>query len=109
MMIVSFCMTPDEHSPGDPEPPQLRFLRRLVTVLTAVMILGLLTITALLVIRLGAARPLPLPDEIALPNGARATAITRGPNWYAVVTEDDRILIYSLETGALRQEIWIAK
>lgn len=84
----------------------LRFLRVLVTVLTAIMILGVLTIITLLVIRLRAP-DLPLPAEITLPDGTTATAFTQGADWYAIVTSDDRILIYDRSTGALTQEIAI--
>jgi hypothetical protein len=87
----------------------LRFLRALVTVLTAVMIVGLVTIVALLVIRLQAPAPaaLPLPDAIELPEGASALAFTQGRDWYAVVTQGDEILIFDRVTGALRQQIAI--
>ncbi|AVO36432.1 DUF6476 family protein [Pukyongiella litopenaei] len=97
--------------PSEPmqEPANLRFLRRLVTVLTAVMIGGLLVIIGLLVIRFsGENNPaLPLPDHIALPDGTRATAFTTGGDWYAVVTADDRILIFDRASGSQRQEIRI--
>ena len=84
----------------------LRYLRLLVTVLTATMILGLLVIIALFVIKFSEARPrLALPEQIALPEGATATAFTRGDGWYAVVTDDERILIYGAKTGKLVQEI----
>jgi hypothetical protein len=44
------------------EPPQLKFLRRLVTTLTVVMIGGLVLVVSLLVIRLSADSPkLPRP------------------------------------------------
>lgn len=79
-----------------------------MTVLTATMIVGLLVIVSLLVTRFwgnDAATPSALPDSIALPNGARATAFTIGPDWYAVVTEDNRILIFDRASGALRQSI----
>lgn len=91
------------------EARNLRFLRLLVTVLTAVMILGLVTVVALLVIRLQAPAPaaLPLPETIALPEGTRATAFTQGRDWYAVVTEGDEILIFDRTTGALRQRVEI--
>ncbi|HHX89647.1 MAG TPA: hypothetical protein GX700_07725, partial [Paracoccus sp.] len=46
-------VTPDPPPPG-PLPPDLRFLKLLVTTLAGVMILGLVTIVALLVIRLTA-------------------------------------------------------
>ena len=92
-----------------PEPPQLRFLRWLVTILTATMILGVLAIVALLVIRLQTPSPLALPDSIALPDGATATAFTQGDGWFAVVTADNRILIYDRLNGSLLQTVEIAR
>jgi hypothetical protein len=83
----------------------LRFLRRLVTTLTAVMIAGLVIIVALLVIRLGPAPRLSLPDSIALPGGTTATAFTQGTDWIAVVTDSDEILIFSRDGTTLRQRI----
>lgn len=94
---------------SEPEPKNLRFLRILVTVLTATMILGLLTIVALFVIRFSAdSTAIPLPDEIALPDGVQATAFTRGTDWYGVVTDSDEILIYDIKSGELRQRITIS-
>ncbi len=93
-----------------PEPPRLRALRRLVTVLTATMILGLLTIVVLLVIKIAqpTPAPLPLPPEISLPDGEVATAITQGRDWFAIVSVDrdgiERIHIYNAD-GTLRQDI----
>ena len=80
-----------------------------MTVLTATMILGVLAIVTLLVIRLQAPAPAPppLPDTIALPEGVTALAITQARDWYAVVTGDERILIFDRDTGALRQEVAI--
>ena len=89
------------------EPAQLRRLRRLVTALTATMIVGCLVVIALLVIRLTDRSPA-LPQAIDLPGGAAAVALTQGPGWYAVVTDDDRILIYDRTTGALRQTVQVA-
>jgi hypothetical protein len=91
-----------------PEPANLRFLRRLVTVLTAVMIGGLVTVIALLVIRLQAPAPvLPtLPDTIVLPDGMTADAVTFGAGWVAVVA-GDRILVFDARSGALRQDLTI--
>ncbi len=89
-----------------PEPANLRFLRLLVTVLTGVMIAGLVTLLALVVIRNTNARA-PLPEVILLPDGARAAAYTQGSDWYAVITSDDRILIFDRATGTLRQTIQI--
>ncbi|MDY6861068.1 MAG: DUF6476 family protein [Pseudomonadota bacterium] len=101
-------MDMDEAPIQGEEPPNLRFLRILVTVLTGTMIAGLLVIIALLVIRFsGEGHVAALPDEIALPDGSTATAFTQGAGWYAVVTADQRILIFDAESGALRQEIAI--
>lgn len=91
----------------------LRFLRRLVTVLTAVMIGGLLVLIVLFVIRFPVMREntatggLELPSSITLPSGAKAQAITFGRDWIGVVTQDERFLIYDRSSGALRQEIAI--
>ena len=89
-----------------PEPGNLRFLRLLVTILTGTMIAGLLAIITLLVIRFPTATPA-LPEAITLPDGTRAQAFTATPGWYAVVTTDDRILIYNRADGQLRQEITV--
>ncbi|WP_299611853.1 DUF6476 family protein [uncultured Tateyamaria sp.] len=87
-------------------PANLAFLRRLVTVLTIIMIGGVVTVVALLVIRLNSdPAPLPLPDRVTLPDGTTATAFTVGSDWYAVVTADDQILIFDQVTGTLRQTI----
>ncbi len=72
--------------------------------LTAVMIGGVLITFALIVIRLSDRTPT-LPKDITLPNGASAQAVTIGSNWYAVVTDDNRILIFDKTTGKLRQSV----
>lgn len=92
-------------TPG-PDEGTLRFLKTLVTVLTATMIAGLIVLIVLFVTRFPA-RETPLPATIALPDGARALAFTQAPGWYAVVTEGDEILIFDRDTGALRQRIAI--
>lgn len=97
-----------EQAPEPVEPANLRFLRRLVTVLTAVMISGLLIIIFLIVIRLQDRSPV-LPETIALPDGTKAIAVTNGPGWYAVVTRDDHILIFDELTGRLRQDVIIER
>jgi len=70
------------------------------------MIFGLITVIVLLVIRLQAipASAPVLPDEVALPEGVTAEAITFGRGWYAVVTGDDRILVYDAENHTLMSE-----
>lgn len=94
-----------EASDGDLR--RLRWLSRLVAVLTLTMIAGVVTITALLVTRLSTPAPLPLPEEIALPEGARALAVTAAPGWYAVVTDDDRLLVYDRDRGTLLRQVEI--
>ncbi len=73
------------------------------------MIVGLITIIALIVIRFPtamAARP-SLPPTITLPAGTKASAVTLGRGWVAVVTEADQILIFDAKTGALTQTVAI--
>ena len=76
-----------------------------MTILTATMVLGFIVIVVLFVIRFSDAFGPELPDVITLPDGSEPLAFTQGDDWYAVVTQDDRILIYDRDTGAIRQEI----
>lgn len=92
----------------DKDPLNLRVLRILVTVLTVVMIVGLIAVVITFVTRFPGGDGVSLPDQVTLPEGTRATAVTMGEGWYAVVTEDDRILIFDRDSGALRQEVEIA-
>lgn len=70
------------------------------------MIVGLVVLIALVVIRLNApSATLALPEAITLPDGSNAMAFTQGRDWYAVVTDDDQILIFDRDSGVLRQEI----
>lgn len=72
------------------------------------MIFGLLVIVGLLVIRFSTDQrdtPLPLPDEIALPDGAEARAITIADDYYAVLTTDDTLLVYDRANGTLLSTI----
>lgn len=86
-------------------PPGLRFLKGLVIALTLTMIAGVITVVAVLVTRMPrmSATPL-LPDALILPAGTTATAVTAGDGWFAVVTTDDRILIFD-RNGGMRREI----
>ena len=90
----------DEDAPG-----VVRYLKWLVTALSVTMIAGVIVLIAVVVMRFNAGGTLPLPDHVALPEGARATAIPRGPDWLGVVTDDGRILIFDLDGETLRQEI----
>lgn len=75
-----------------------------------VMILGFLVLIGTLVMRLRAEGP-PLPDAVAIPEGAEPTAFTQGGDWFAVVVRDpagaERILVYDRLTARLRQEMAI--
>jgi len=47
-----------------------------------------------------------LPAPLQMPTGTTAQAVTFGTGWIAVVTQDNRILIFSPE-GQLRQDVAI--
>ncbi|QDC10458.1 hypothetical protein FHY55_14935 [Oceanicola sp. D3] len=89
---------------NDELPVDLKWLKRLVTGLTLTMIAGIAVIAALLIIRLSGPQSPSLPESITLPEGTTAQAFTATAEWYAVVTTDDRILIFRRD-GSLRQEI----
>ena len=92
----------------EPElPPSLRILKRLVTVLTVTMILGVITMVGLFVTRLPQGNAVPtLPAGLTLPAGARVAAVTMGTDWIAVVTTENHILIFDMD-GRLRQDLKI--
>jgi len=95
---------------GQPVDPGLvKYLRLLVTILTATMVLGFIVIVVLFVTRFSAAFDPDLPDRITLPDGTEPVAFTRGGDWYAVVTADDVILIFDTDSGQLRQRIEIER
>ena len=71
------------------------------------MIVGVITVVAVLVTRLQQVAPAPgLPASVTLPKGAQAQAVTMGTGWIAVVTTDDHILIFGND-GTLRQDVEI--
>lgn len=82
-------------------------MQGLVTVLLGVMIIGFAVLIYTLVDRLNEA-PVPMPDIIALPSGASAIAVTQGPAWFAVVTDQNQILIFAPD-GTLRQSVDIVE
>ncbi|CUH63767.1 hypothetical protein TG4357_00878 [Thalassovita gelatinovora] len=95
-----------DETPEPELPANLKFLRLLVTVLTGTMIVGLLVIITLIVIRFRD-KSTDFPDAITLPDGTQAQAFTQTKRWYAVVTGEDHILVFSRETGKLVQDIEI--
>jgi len=85
----------------------VKYLRLLVTILTGTMVVGFIVIVVLFVIKFSDAFGPKLPDTISLPDGTEPMAFTQGPDWYAIVTRDNQILIYGLESGALIKTITI--
>lgn len=96
----------DTEGPGA-LPPDLRFLRRLVTVLTVVMIGGVITIVALLVIRLNApATPVFVaPGDFAVPEAVGVTGIAVMGDLTVLTGTDGVIRVYDSATRALVREI----
>ncbi len=91
-------------------PPSLRLLKWLVIVLTLTMIGGVITVVALIVTRMPTAfvpAAPSMPEQMTLPDGTHPTAVTFGTGWVAVVTNDERILIFNKD-GTLRQEVRLA-
>ncbi len=94
--------------PSESEVRSLKFLRGLVTVLTAVMIVGFIILIGFLVTQFpGTSDGVALPDTITLPDGSTPVAFTQAPGWYAVVTAEDQILIFDRASGELRQTVQI--
>ncbi|MBF9034675.1 hypothetical protein HKCCE2091_10520 [Rhodobacterales bacterium HKCCE2091] len=98
-----------DDSPDDAPalPPDLRFLKGLVTVLTAVMILGVITVAALLVIRLNDDPP-PMvisPGDYAVPDGVAVTGYSIADGHVILTGDDGVIRVYDAETGTLTREI----
>ena len=87
-------------------PKNLRFLQRLVTMLTASMIIGILVIVTLLVIKIRSEYQ-NFPNNLLLPGGTKPVAFTQTKDWYSVVTEDNDILIYKND-GTLFKSIKVS-
>lgn len=98
------------NTPGDAGEGGLRLLRRLVTALTLVMIVGIVITVGVFVVRFPQLGERPqlrdLPSEIVLPEGLQPLAFTQAPTWYAIASEDE-IAIFDRETGVLMQRIRI--
>lgn len=56
--------------------------------------LGMIALVALLWVRLGQPVLPELPENIALPAGAQAEAVTFAKSWIVVVTEAGEVLLY---------------
>lgn len=102
-------------------PRSVRVLQWLVIGLTASMIVGVITMVAVVVTRFPSAPPrdtaprqteLTLPDGLVLPQGTSPSAVTLGRDWIALVVEDAsgaRILIYARDSGALLQSLEVQR
>ncbi len=84
-------------------PRNLRLLQRLVTLLTLSMIIGILTIAALLAFKLRSEN-INFPQTLILPDGTKPKAFTKTKDWYSVITDTNEILIYKND-GTLIQSI----
>jgi hypothetical protein len=84
-------------------PRNLKFLQRLVTLLTVSMIAGILTIAAMLAFKLRSEN-INFPQTLIIPDGTKPIAFTQTKEWYSVTTETNEILIYKND-GTLIQSI----
>ena len=100
---TSFMASQSEVPANSPEPANLRFLRRLVTTLTATMILGLIAIFAVLVIRLQTTSPM-FPEITALPADTDVISISRTTNELVVIDKARKMYILSLDGKIIVQE-----
>ena len=90
-------MADQSEVPANPtEPANLRFLRRLVTTLTATMIVGLLAIFTVLVIRLQSPVAI-FPKITALPEGTQVISVSRSPRELIVIDQNRKIYMLSLD------------
>jgi hypothetical protein len=88
------------------EPANLRFLRRLVTTLTATMILGLLAIFTVLVIRLQPTNEV-FPEILALPKKIEVLSISRTSSEVIVISQNKIIYVLSVDGKKLLQTFQI--
>ncbi|PWK60943.1 hypothetical protein C7455_103143 [Roseicyclus mahoneyensis] len=103
-------MEPPETSGTEGDlPPQLRWLKRLVTVLTVSMIGGVLAITVLLVIRLNAdtAPVVIAPGDFVLPEGVGLVGFSIVDGRTVIVGDDGVIRIYDSESRVLMRDFTI--
>lgn len=82
-------MPPDSGADAE-EPPRLRALRRLVTLLTLTLAVGIATITGLLAWRLTTlpSGEIAAPTDIPLPEGERLTGFAVAEAWLVLITAD---------------------
>lgn len=89
------------------EVPQLRSLRRLVSVLTFVLIFGMIAVAGTLIWRIssepGAAAPLITADDVTLPAGETVTSVGATESALSFLTKDnngqERLRVFDPATG----------
>ena len=86
-------------------PQNLRFLQRLVTLLTVSMIAGIIIIVALLAVKLRT-ESINFPQTVILPDGTKPIAFTQIKDWYSIITDADEVLIFKND-GTLINSILI--
>ena len=86
-------------------PQNLRFLQRLVTLLTVSMIAGIIIIVALLAVKLRS-ESINFPQNVILPDGTKPIAFTQTKDWYSIITDADEVLIFKND-GTLINSILI--
>ncbi|MCU0815750.1 MAG: DUF6476 family protein [Cypionkella sp.] len=84
-------------------PPSLRFLKGLVITLMVTMIIGVITISVVLVTRMPGGAPI-LPEGLVLPDGSTAHSVTMARDYILVTTTDGRALVFNVD-GSLRQDL----
>jgi uncharacterized integral membrane protein len=103
--------TPETAITEDQLPPHLKRLRVLVTVLTLVMIGGVITITALLVIRLtgdtGAQTVFVSPDRFDWPDTVGLVGYSVVGAQTVLIGDDGIIRVFDTATGTLAHSIAI--
>ena len=101
--MEKLIMDKDDHPPNAniQLPRNLRFLQRLVTLLTVSMIVGILTIAALLAFKLRSEN-INFPQTLTLPDGTKPIAFTQTKDWYSIITEANEILIYKNDGTLIR-------
>ncbi|MDE0765771.1 MAG: DUF6476 family protein [Amylibacter sp.] len=97
----------DNPSEFSTEPTNLKLLRRLVTTLLIVMIIGFITLILMFVMRFPTSNQTNQLENITLPIGISATAYTKGDDWYAIIDEQNKIHIFNQSDNSLRQTIQI--
>ena len=95
----------DDPSEFSVEPTNLKLLRRLVTTLLAVMIIGFITLIFMFVMRFQSNNQTFKLNDITLPIGTSATAYTQGDDWYAIVDDANKLLIFNKVDNTIRQTI----